>query len=197
MRSILDELFYGNICPDTDCRIRDEETKQLIKYVVDHHEKLQATLTDEQKEILEKFAGRVIMNIHVKIWDHEQLDEKIEEIAALLEKYDCVRHAYFMSTNTEALLRMRERLPAAGYCQGAGDGHENMVAAAIEHKLDKVQFVYWYPLEKEMVDRCHAHGIICNFCQADTAEDARRVLGLGVDTILTNDYLTVKNALDL
>ena len=68
MRSILDELFYVNICPDTDCRIREEETKQLIKYVVDHHEKLQATLTDEQKEILEKFddCNAELTNINEK-----------------------------------------------------------------------------------------------------------------------------------
>lgn len=26
MRSILEELFYGNICPNTDCRSHDKET---------------------------------------------------------------------------------------------------------------------------------------------------------------------------
>ena len=30
MRSILEELFYGNICPNTDCRSYDKETKQLM-----------------------------------------------------------------------------------------------------------------------------------------------------------------------
>ena len=37
MRSILEELFYGNICPNTDCRNQDKETKELIKYLSDHH----------------------------------------------------------------------------------------------------------------------------------------------------------------
>jgi len=55
MRSILEELYYGNICPDTDCRDHSEETKQLMKYVVDHHEKLLSTLNGEQREIFEKF----------------------------------------------------------------------------------------------------------------------------------------------
>ena len=40
MKSILEELFYGNVCPNTDCRSKDKETKEL---------------TDKQKEILEKF----------------------------------------------------------------------------------------------------------------------------------------------
>ena len=55
MRSILDELFYGNICPNTDCRSQDRETKQLMGYIADHHDNLLSTLNDRQKELLEKF----------------------------------------------------------------------------------------------------------------------------------------------
>ena len=55
MRSILEELFYGNICPNTDCRSRDKETKRLIGYIADHHDNLLSTLNEQQKEILEKF----------------------------------------------------------------------------------------------------------------------------------------------
>ena len=55
MISILEELFYGNICPNTDCRSNDKETKQLMGYIADHHDKLLSTLNDQQKEILEKF----------------------------------------------------------------------------------------------------------------------------------------------
>lgn len=55
MRSILEELFYGNICPNTDCRSRDKETKQLMGYIADHHDNLLSTLNEQQKELLEKF----------------------------------------------------------------------------------------------------------------------------------------------
>ena len=55
MRSILEELFYGNICPNTDCRSRDKETKQLMGYIADHHDNLLSTLNDQQKELFEKF----------------------------------------------------------------------------------------------------------------------------------------------
>ena len=55
MRSILEELFYGNICPNTDCRSHDKETKQLMGYIADHHDNLFSTLNNQQKEILEKF----------------------------------------------------------------------------------------------------------------------------------------------
>ena len=55
MRSILEELFYGNICPNTDCRCQDKEIKQLMGYIADHHDNLLSTLNEQQKEILEKF----------------------------------------------------------------------------------------------------------------------------------------------
>ena len=55
MRSILEELFYGNICPNTDCRSQDKETKRLMGYIADHHDNLLSALNDEQKELLEKF----------------------------------------------------------------------------------------------------------------------------------------------
>ena len=55
MRSILEELFYENICPNIDCRSHDKETKQLMGYIADHHDNLLSTLNDQQKEILEKF----------------------------------------------------------------------------------------------------------------------------------------------
>ena len=55
MRSILEELFYGNVCPNTDCRSNTKETKELMGYVADHHDALFEKLTDKQKETLEKF----------------------------------------------------------------------------------------------------------------------------------------------
>ena len=55
IKSILEELFYGNVCPNTDCRSKDKETKELMGYVADHHDTLLKELTDKQKETLEKF----------------------------------------------------------------------------------------------------------------------------------------------
>lgn len=55
MKSILEELFYGNVCPNTDCRGDGKEARELMGYVAAHHENLLKTLNDEQKEILSKF----------------------------------------------------------------------------------------------------------------------------------------------
>ena len=56
MKSILEELFYGNVCPNTDCRGNGKDTKQLTGYIADHHSALNETLTDKQKELFEKFT---------------------------------------------------------------------------------------------------------------------------------------------
>jgi glycerophosphoryl diester phosphodiesterase len=101
-----------------------------------------------------------------------------------------------MSTNTDALLEMRRRLPGASYCQGAGKGNAAMIDAAIEHGFDKVQIVSWHPYDKAMIDRCHENGIICNFCQANNAPFAKELLDMGIDCILTDDLHRVKSELE-
>ena len=55
MKSILEELFYGNIYPNTHCRSKSREVGQLMEYIVDHHDALNSTITDKQKEVFEKF----------------------------------------------------------------------------------------------------------------------------------------------
>ena len=55
MKSVLEELFYGNLCPNTDCRSKENEVKELMGYIADHHDTLIAQLNEKQKEIFEKF----------------------------------------------------------------------------------------------------------------------------------------------
>ena len=55
MRSILEELFYGNICPKTECRSQEKEIKDLIGYIVTHHDTLLSELTDKQQKIFKNF----------------------------------------------------------------------------------------------------------------------------------------------
>ncbi|MBQ7980699.1 MAG: hypothetical protein IJ305_03725 [Oscillospiraceae bacterium] len=55
MKSVLEELWYGNICPNVACRKGTKEARELMGYMADHYDHLQSTLTGKQKEILEKF----------------------------------------------------------------------------------------------------------------------------------------------
>ena len=55
MRSIINELWHGNIIPQEDGRNNTMEMKELLGYMSRHHEDLEKILSDEQKEIFEKF----------------------------------------------------------------------------------------------------------------------------------------------
>ena len=55
MRSVINELWHGNIVPQEDSRNNSHEMKELMEYMARHHEDLLKTMTDEQKEIFEKF----------------------------------------------------------------------------------------------------------------------------------------------
>ena len=49
MKSILEELFYGNLCPNADCRSKGKEVKELMGYIADHHDTLIAQLNEKQR----------------------------------------------------------------------------------------------------------------------------------------------------
>ena len=55
MKSMIKELWHGNITPQEDSRNNSPEMKQLMEYIARHHDDLLKTMTEEQKEILEKF----------------------------------------------------------------------------------------------------------------------------------------------
>ena len=55
MKNMINELWHGNIVPQEDSRNNSPEMKELIEYMARHHDDLLKTMTDEQKEIFEKF----------------------------------------------------------------------------------------------------------------------------------------------
>ena len=55
MKSMIKELWHGNIVPQEDSRNNSPEMKELMEYMARHHDDLLKTMTDEQKEIFEKF----------------------------------------------------------------------------------------------------------------------------------------------
>ena len=55
MKSIINELWHGNIIPQEDSRTNSKEMKELLVYMSRHHEDLEKSFSNEQKEIFEKF----------------------------------------------------------------------------------------------------------------------------------------------
>ena len=55
MRSIINELWHGNVIPQEDSRTNLPEMKELLSYMARHHEELEKSFSDEQKTTFEKF----------------------------------------------------------------------------------------------------------------------------------------------
>ena len=51
----IDELWYGNISPFEQCTRGDKRLKELLPLMARNRDDLSASLTDKQKETLEKF----------------------------------------------------------------------------------------------------------------------------------------------
>ena len=154
------------------------------------------------EDILKKFACTTIMNIHVKIWDEEYYrkgvdapDPQYEKIAALLRQYDCEHHCYMMTVSDKCSREFHEIAPDISRCVG-WDGDKDplsMPRRAIALGAEKIQLFKPY-FDQSSVDLAKANGILCNVFWADDPDEACRYIDMGIDTILTNDYLRVSNA---
>ena len=149
------------------------------------------------EEILERFARQVIMNIHVKIWDMEFEDNMLREIISLIEKFVCEKHIYLMTKSDNMLKAVKKTYPEINICVGHDKNLPfEIVDRAIEIGAHKVQFHKTH-FNKELIDKAHENGIHCNIFWSDDPDEAKYLLNMGIDTILTNDYQRISFATGL
>ena len=148
------------------------------------------------EDILRELGSRCIMNIHVKLWEVDIGRPMIREIIDMIRKYDCEKHVYLMIVNDEIHRAVKEYAPDIPTCVGWDGNREplSMVHRAIALGAEKVQLYKPY-FNAETVRLAHEHGIKCNVFWSNDAAEARGFLEMGIDTILTDDYLAMKNAL--
>lgn len=87
--------------------------------------------------------------------------------------------------------------PDLTYCVGWDGNLEDPLAIvdrAVGLGAQKVQLFKPY-FNQETVDKAHAHGVRCNVFCADTPEEAKGYLEMGIDTVLTNDYWAISQGM--
>ena len=136
------------------------------------------------EEILKKFSCHCVMNIHLKTGGDKP--EYLDKVISLIKKYDCEKYVYLMCAEDAVLERLQKEYPHIPRCAGSRVGWD-VLDRAIRYDCQKVQF-FKPNFNQEMVDKAHAHGIICNVYWADDPQEAQAFLDMGIDTILTNDY---------
>ena len=152
------------------------------------------------EDILKKLSCHTIMNIHLKSWRKTEphryfTDEELLKIIDLIRQYDCEKHVYFMTGIDELMERLEKLAPDIGRCMGAGDEPWKIVEKGIKYHCGKVQLFKPY-FNREMIDRAHAAGMRCNVFWSDDPEETERFLEMGIDTILTNDYLRISKVVE-
>lgn len=163
------------------------------------------------EEILYRFSGQVIMNLHLR---HEDQDIKflegyVNNIKCLIEKYSNEDYCYFMAGNIETLELLRRVAPNIERCAGEGDDHypaNYLLEKALKTGATKIQLFtpYFERYEEELgedyvsyiVKKAHENGIVCNLCIADEPELTIEYLEKGVDTLLTNRAQVTKTIRD-
>lgn len=117
----------------------------------------------------------------------------------LIDKYDCRKHVYFMSGFDDILEKARRLAPDINRCCGASheiSGRWAIVDRAIKYDCRKVQLYLEY-FNQDMIDYAHRNGIRCNYFYKDDIEGAKEMMAMGVDCLLTNDYLKISYALGI
>ena len=147
------------------------------------------------EDILRRFSCHTVMNIHVKTLSDHYDGAAMERIVSLIRRYDCAGHCYFMITHDGVIRKFKAYAPDIPVCVGhLSERPWAIVDRAIELGAQKVQLFKPY-FNQEMIDKAHAHGIRCNVFWADEPEEARKYLDMGIDTVLTNRYQRIADAL--
>ncbi|MGI6691519.1 MAG: glycerophosphodiester phosphodiesterase [Christensenellales bacterium] len=148
------------------------------------------------EDILKKFSCQVIMNIHVKpLSNTEPYPEDImKKIVALVRRYDADKHVYFMLKTDKQIEQFKDYAPDIPVCVGhMASEPRDIVDRAIAYCCEKVQLFKPY-FNREMIEKAHRHGIVCNVFWSDDPAETREFLKMGIDTILTNDYQLISQA---
>ncbi len=150
------------------------------------------------QKVLEKFAGRVIMNIHLK-GDAEAGQEgavydpgKLKKIMDLVDQYGCRDYIYIAGCR-DVLETACKYYPGVLRCCLDGQRDYTLVETAVEFGCQKLQLFKPY-FNQAMIDKAHKNGILCNVFWSDDPKEAIEFIGMGIDTILTNDFLRISNA---
>lgn len=146
------------------------------------------------EEVLAKFARHAIINLHIKSVGESYPKWQFKKIVDLLKQYDQMQHVYLMAT-AEIMRIAIDIAPEIPRCMSSDPDRWKIVDRAIEWDCCKVQF-FKPCYDQQMIDKAHDHGIRCNMFWSDDPAEARQFFEMGIDTVLTNDYLAIAKERD-
>ncbi|MBQ4526466.1 MAG: hypothetical protein II998_00175 [Clostridia bacterium] len=135
------------------------------------------------EEVFEKFANRIVFNIHLK--EHGEEGYLIKELVKLADKYNACDSVYFAASPRELewmkkiapqIKRVAIQLP-----------NDEMGIYEMAKKFECSGVQFWLGMfNDELINKLHKENIFCNLFYADDEENYHKYFSMGVDTLLTN-----------
>ena len=153
------------------------------------------------EEVFSTFPRRTIFNVHVKplegVTDYRPEIRKIVELA---KRYDCMEHFYFATDTAaimEAAMEVAPEIERCALSNEVGEVFMNKVLDMAEkYQCTRLQTLACY-FTPEVIARAKGLGMKCNLFYADDPDTAKEWLAKGIDCILTDNYLVVRQGTGL
>lgn len=133
-------------------------------------------------DILSRFAGQTIMNIHIKAAGDDGW--VIERVRDLVEAAG-IKEQVYLAGEADVLAWAIKLAPDIERCCLEGQTDESIVTHAIKYGCQRLQFGSGH-FNRAMIDQAHRAGMICNLFYCDDVSEARECFAMGIDAILTN-----------
>lgn len=136
------------------------------------------------EQVIERFAGHTVMNIHIAEFDPDF--DVPAELRRLLYRYDATDGAYFSARDEDLALCLRSApdIERCSLLPRSATGPD-IIDYAVRYACSRVQFHKPY-FSQALIERAHSYDMVCNAYWADDRYEAKRLLDLGIDTVLTN-----------
>ena len=135
------------------------------------------------EEVFAQFANKLVFNIHLK--EHGEDGYLIRELCRLADKYDARGNIYFAGSPAELIWMQQIAPDIPRTAIQLPKDQMGILEMAQTYGCGRVQF--WLGMfDRELIERLHEMGILCNLFYADTAEDYQKYFDMGIDTLLTN-----------
>ncbi len=140
---------------------------------------LRVSTLDNYISICKKYEKHCVLELKSDFTDAE-----IEQIIHIIRGYDYLEQVTFISFGYENLLKLRKVLPNQSAQFLFMELTDEILERVVADKLDID--IYYKALSKEIVDRCHALGLVINCWTVDDKSDAEQLAEWGVDYITSN-----------
>lgn len=133
-------------------------------------------------DILTRFAGQTVMNIHVKAPGNDGwVIERVRELVEAAGIMDLV----YIAGEADVLKWALKLAPGIERCCLEGQGDGSILEHAMKYNCQRLQFGRTH-VNREMIARAHQAGMVCNLFYSDDVEEAREYFAMGIDSILSN-----------